>query len=237
MRIGRALEIGAWILGIVLLGQYATARAGFEHERVAGIRKYREATAAQHVPEAVPVLAHDAAQRIPEIDRTLWSEHRINAYAESIASTGAPEGVLSIPALQLEVPIYPGVTEINLNRGAAHIEGTTALSQFGNIGIAAHRDGFFRKLENIAIDDEVSLETEGRTLRYRVVDISIVSPSDVSVLAPTGIPSITLVTCYPFYFVGSAPQRYIVRAELASTMGADANTVGELLIAKFKFSK
>jgi sortase A len=140
--------------------------------------------------------------------------------------------VLSIPALQLEVPIYPGVTETNLNRGAAHIEGTAALSQSGNIGIAAHRDGFFRKLKGIAIDDEVVLEAGGRTLRYQVVGISVVAPSEVSVLAPTATPSITLVTCYPFYFVGSAPQRYIVRAELVMVSGADALAVGEFLQTK-----
>lgn len=232
MRNGRALEIGAWILGVVLLGQYVAARAAFEHERVAGIKTFREATESQLVPEAAPELAHDTAQSMPEIDRTLWSEQRISAFAESAASPGVPEGVLSIPALQLEVPIYPGVTEINLNRGAAHIEGTAALSHSGNIGIAAHRDGFFRKLKNIAIDDEVSLEAGGRMLLYRVVDISIVSPSEVSVLAPTETPSITLVTCYPFYFVGSAPQRYIVRAELVSTTGAVATAVGEFLKTK-----
>lgn len=214
MRIARSLEIGTWILGVALLGQYAMARAVFEHARVAGIETFRAAT---NLP------------RTPEIDRTLWSEHRINAFTESAASPAAPDGVLSIPALLLEVPIYPGVTELNLNRGAAHIEDTAALSDSGNIGIAAHRDGFFRKLKDIAIDDVVSLEAGGRTLHYRVVDISVVAPTEVSVLDPTETPSITLVTCYPFYFVGSAPQRYIVRAELIMATGADGMGVGEFL--------
>jgi sortase A len=142
----------------------------------------------------------------------LWSEQRVAAFG---ANAGPPEGVLTIPSLQLEVPVYSGTSDINLNRGAGHIEGTAPLSDVGNIGIAAHRDGFFRKLKDIAIGDEVALEVRGRTLRYRVVDISIVMPSDVHVIAPTEIPSVTLVTCYPFYFVGAAPQRYIVRAELS----------------------
>jgi sortase A len=131
-----------------------------------------------------------------------------------------PEGVLRIPSLRLEVPVYEGTTEINLNRGAAHIEGTASLAPGGNIGIAAHRDGFFRKLKDITVDAEVLLDTVDGSMRYRVVEIGIVRPTDVRVLANTAVPSITLVTCYPFYFVGSAPRRYIVRAELADPQDA-----------------
>ena len=124
-----------------------------------------------------------------------------------------PSGVLRIPSLDLEVPIYSGTSAANLDRGAAHIEGTSALGGAGNAGLVSHRDGFFRKLGDIAIGDELELETAGGRLSYRVVDLAIVSPRDVHVLAPTGTPSVTLVTCYPFYFVGHAPQRYVVRAE------------------------
>lgn len=210
---GRIVEIGAWVLGVTLLGQYAVTRAAFEDARLTGIESFREASQSTLVDTAP---AADAAQPAHQIDRSLWSENRINAFTGSAENPVLPEAVLSIPALQLEVPVYAGVTEFNLNRGAAHIENTAALSDFGNIGIAAHRDGFFRKLKDIAIGDEVDLDVGGRTLRYRVVDISIVMPSEVSVLDPTETPSITLVTCYPFYFVGSAPERYIVRAELVN---------------------
>jgi sortase A len=215
MRIGRAVEMSAWILGIALLSFHAAARLSFERARVAGIEAFREASVSQPVSQAQAAVAEPAVSREITVDQSLWSEQRSAAFAASVANAGPPEGVLAIPSLQLEVPVYSDTSEINLNRGAGHIEGTAPLSDVGNIGIAAHRDGFFRKLKDIAIDDEVSLEVHGRTLRYRVVDISVVAPSDVHVLASTEIPSVTLVTCYPFYFVGAAPQRYIVRAELS----------------------
>lgn len=125
----------------------------------------------------------------------------------------SPEGVLRIPSLHLEVPIYAGATELNLHRGAARIEGTSGLNQGGNVGIAGHRDSFFRKLKDLRLGNEIDVEVDGRVLRYRVVEIRLAAPAESSVLAATPVPTITLVTCYPFYFVGHAPERYIVRAE------------------------
>jgi sortase A len=212
MRAGSLIELSAWILGIALLGTYAAARVSFESARVAGIAAYREPSAAPAPPGKA---AADASQTTPaaiDIDQSLWSEQRIKAFADTDPDTGRIEGLLRIPALRLEVPVYSGTTDLNLNRGAGHIEGTARYSDAGNIGIAAHRDGFFRKLKDIAIDDELELDVGGRTFRYRVVDLAVVSPQAVEVLAPTDIPSITLVTCFPFYFIGTAPQRYIVRA-------------------------
>ena len=95
---------------------------------------------------------------------------------------------------------------------SADIEGTALPGTDGNSGIAGHRDGFFRGLKDIAARDAIELETiEGKQM-YRVERTWIVEPADVSVLDPTPVRSLTLVTCYPFYFVGSAPQRFIVRA-------------------------
>jgi sortase A len=88
----------------------------------------------------------------------------------------------------------------------------------GNVGLAGHRDGFFRGLKDIQPGDEIEVEAIGRIDRYRVERTWIVNPEDVSVLDPTGEPSVTLVTCYPFYFVGSAPQRFIVRAVRIGTI-------------------
>jgi sortase A len=125
--------------------------------------------------------------------------------------------VLRIPRLTLEVPVYGDTSDLNLDRGAGRIPGTAGLEQSGNIGIAAHRDGFFRKLKDVELGMVIILEHSGRAQRYHITEISIVSPEDGSVLAPTDKPSVTLVTCYPFYFVGSAPQRFIVRGELDET--------------------
>lgn len=211
MRIARTIEAVSWILGIALLGGYAAARVSFEHARQAGIEMFRQDRQAQ---EAVPPLARPGPPAAPAVDQSLWSEQRIRAFAASAAGPGRPEALLRIPEIGLAVPVYAGVTDANLNRGAAHVEGTATLTSGGNIGIAAHRDGFFRKLKDVAIDDELELDVDGRTLTFRVVELSVVSPHDTDVLAPTASPSVTLVTCFPFYFIGSAPQRYIVRAEL-----------------------
>jgi sortase A len=86
--------------------------------------------------------------------------------------------------------------------------------QLGNVGIAGHRDTFFRPLRNIRQGDMIALTTLEGEYRYRVVSTSVVSPSEVSVLRPTGEEVLTLVTCYPFYYVGSAPERFIVRAKI-----------------------
>ena len=86
--------------------------------------------------------------------------------------------------------------------------------QSGNVGIAGHRDGFFRGLKDVSAGDVLEVESLSGTDRYVIESITIVSPDRVDVLAPTAIPTVTLVTCFPFYYVGNAPKRYIVRAAL-----------------------
>jgi sortase A len=211
MRLRNWIEVCAWAGGLSLLVLYGAARTWSEAARADGLESIRDARLAslEANDETLGNSEHALA-----VDQSLWSKQRLLAFAESAGHPGHPSGALRIPSLELAVPIYDGTSEINLNRGAAHIEGTAELAAQGNIGIAAHRDGFFRKLEAIAIDAEIYLDVGDRSLRYRVVEIGIVMPTDVHVLAPTEIPSITLVTCYPFYFLGNAPERYIVRAEL-----------------------
>jgi sortase A len=204
------LELTAWTLGVALGSFYVGVRLWSSHERAQGIEEFRAARAAS-------LAAPTPQAAVPEsVDQSLWSMQRVAAFAASLTSPDVPKGVLRIPSLALAVPVYEGTGELALNRGAGHIEGTAQLSAEGNIGLAAHRDGFFRILKDIALDAEIQLDAGDRLLRYRVVDISVVTPEDVHVLAPTRIPSITLVTCYPFYFVGNAPQRYIVRANLTA---------------------
>jgi len=146
-------------------------------------------------------------------DQTLWSEKRIHEYQQSLALVqDRPEAVLKIDTLDIEVPVYNGTDDLILNRGLGRIIGTARFDQPGNLGLAGHRDGFFRGLKDIEIGDEILLHTDQGTTQYRVDSIVIVEPTDVSVLAPTEKPTLTLVTCYPFYFVGSAPQRFIVKA-------------------------
>jgi sortase A len=122
-------------------------------------------------------------------------------------------GRIEISRLDLSAVVFEGVDKTTLRRAVGHIPGTALPGQTGNVGIAGHRDTFFRPLRNIHRDDIITLTTLRGEFRYRVVSLRIVTPDTVSVLDPTGGEILTLVTCHPFYFVGSAPNRFIVRAE------------------------
>ena len=151
------------------------------------------------------------------VNFTLWAEKRIWAYKSSLLSkTDPPLAVLQIAKVQILVPVFDGTDDLTLNRGVGRIIGTAQVGEPGNIGIAGHRDGFFRGLKDISVGDEIDLIVTTARAAYVVDQIEIVSPADVHVLQPRSMPSITLVTCYPFYFVGDAPKRFIVHASLVS---------------------
>jgi len=146
-------------------------------------------------------------------DQSLWSVARIAAWRETLVDpTPPPLAVLRIPKIGLEVPVLRGTDERALDRAVGHIEDTSEPGTDGNAGIAGHRDGFFRGLKDVVAGDTIELDTREGTEVYHVERTSIVNPEDVSVLDQTSVPVLTLVTCYPFYFHGPAPQRFIVRA-------------------------
>jgi sortase A len=136
----------------------------------------------------------------------------------------APDGLIGrieIPRLDLSAIVAEGTDKTTLRRAVGHITGTALPGQPGNAGLAGHRDTFFRPLRNILQDDIITLTTLRGEYRYRVVSTRVVSPTEVSVLYPTAKEILTLVTCHPFYFVGAAPNRFIVRAErVAGSAGA-----------------
>ena len=121
-------------------------------------------------------------------------------------------GRIEVPRLGVSVFVVEGTSSTTLRRAAGHIPGTALPGEPGNVGISAHRDTFFRPLRNIRQNDIITLTTLLGEFRYRVVSTAIVNPSDVGVLNQREDEILTLVTCYPFYFVGSAPNRFIVRA-------------------------
>jgi sortase A len=148
-----------------------------------------------------------------KVDMTLWSPARVKAYKAAMERETPPTlAILRIPRLELEVPVYDGTSDAVLDLAAGRIEDTALPGTAGNVGIAAHRDGFFRVLKDIKEGDALVLDTPAATEQYRVEWIRITIPTDVSVIDPTPGSAVTLVGCYPFYHVGSAPQRFIVRA-------------------------
>jgi sortase A len=126
-------------------------------------------------------------------------------------------GRIDIPRLGLSVIVIEGVGATALRHAAGHIPGTAMPGQPGNVCISGHRDTFFRPLRHIRQDDIITVTTTLGEYRYRVLSTRIVRPSNVAVLAAGGNETLTLITCYPFYFVGPAPSRYIVRAERVGT--------------------
>jgi sortase A len=162
------------------------------------------------------------------VNFSLWSEPRIDAYKRTLAQHLLPAlAVLRVPKIELEVPVLEGTDDLTLNRGTGWIRGTARPEEWGNIGIAGHRDGFFRGLKDLKTGDTMDLVTRGRTDTYVVDDMRIVNPDDVSVLRRGVARSLTLVTCYPFYFVGSAPQRYVVHASIIHSPALNTATHGE----------
>ena len=127
---------------------------------------------------------------------------------------GGLVGRLEIPRLGVSVMVVEGINGGDLKRAAGHIPGTALPGQCGNVGIAGHRDTFFRPLHSVQRNDTVILRTLQGSYRYRVVSTRVVAPEDVQVLYPTGKDTLTLVTCFPFDYVGSAPNRFIVQADL-----------------------
>jgi sortase A len=202
------------IVGIILLAAYSIARLhGFLSSRLAMQGFDQARVAAGHT---------GAAGAVPEtIDFSIWSPKRVQAYRESLTTKlDQPLAILRIPKLRIEVPVFEGTDDLTLNRGVGWIVGTAKIGELGNIGIAGHRDGFFRGLKDIQVGEGMELIAPARTIRYAVEQIEIVQPEDVGVLEDRGAPSLTLVTCFPFYFVGDAPQRFIVHARLLSVEGS-----------------
>jgi len=129
-------------------------------------------------------------------------------------SAGVLIGRLEAPSVKMSTAVLEGTDDATLSRGAGHIEDTPLPGEAGNVGIAGHRDTVFRPLRNIQVGDPLELTTADRLYRYRISKTLIVGPDDVYVLDPTKNPMLTLVTCYPFEYIGHAPRRFIVQAQL-----------------------
>jgi sortase A len=121
-------------------------------------------------------------------------------------------GRMEIPRLRLSAVVVEGVGETALRRAVGHIPGTALPGGEGNVGLAAHRDTFFRPLKDLRVNDEIRFTTLTGDFRYEVELITIVEPDNVRVLAPSHDNVLTMVTCYPFSYIGAAPRRFIVRA-------------------------
>ncbi|HRQ63810.1 MAG TPA: class D sortase [Xanthomonadaceae bacterium] len=206
-----SVELACWLIGIGLILLFFAARVSGDWQHDRALVSFGEARVAAKARTEVPA--------IPAFD-PLADEG-----VEPLAASGAPDpapdsgdtsalpiAVLRIASIELQVPVFADTSERNLNRGAGWVEGTAPPHDIGNMAIAGHRDRHFRPLKDVAVGDVVVLESLTGERSYRVTTLAIVEPEDVSSLAATEDAAVTLITCYPFHFIGNAPQRFIVRA-------------------------
>jgi LPXTG-site transpeptidase (sortase) family protein len=183
----RVVERVLFVLGAVLLGWYLVQQAITAYEQAAANREF----------ESVHLAVDKPASTVPLLAR------------------GALVGRVEIPRVGVSAIVREGDDSATLRHSVGHIPDTALPGDRGNAGLAGHRDTFFRGLKDIRTGDRITMTTTNGVLEYIVGHTSVVDPEDVSVLSPTGRPTLTLVTCYPFYYIGSAPRRFIVQAELA----------------------
>jgi sortase A len=192
VRIVPAVQFACLGMGALLVSMVALARLDGELGRQSAIADFANST--------------------QEPDQSLWSPARVRDYQASLGLVAEePLAILRIPDLGLEVPVYVSDSELHLNRGAGLIAGMGLPDTGGNVGIAGHRDGYFRVLKDVQPGQRIEVETRLRRHVYRVTSMEVVDPDALHVLADSELPTLTLVTCYPFYFPGHAPQRFIVR--------------------------
>lgn len=198
----RWLERSLWIAGFALLGW-----VGFVHADGWLFQARAEASLEQALSRDAPA----GLDTLPGEGDDTGSPSASPASGLSLA-LGDPLGRLEIPRLGLSVMVAEGIQASVLRKAVGHLPGTPLPGPSGNVAVAGHRDRHFRPLKDVAPGDEVLLTTPDGTFRYRVEWTRIVDPGDVYVLEATEQPTLTLVTCYPFYYVGNAPERFIVRA-------------------------
>ena len=215
----RWAQVSTLVLGLFLVGWYLAARGHGQLASRAAIEDFRSQQVVRFEGELLERAADADLALSDPVDTSLWSEKRVRDYQQTLLTDSpAPVAILHVPDVGIEVPVFVGTEEWAITRGAGWIEWTAPPGEPGNAGIASHRDGFFRPLKDVAIGDSLILETPRGSISYRIESLQIVEPSDVSVLDPTEESTITLVTCYPFYFVGDAPHRFIVTASAESEM-------------------
>jgi sortase A len=193
------ITVGPVVLGLVIV-IYTNAIAGSQ-----------PAIAATEVDGATErVLAFNMSSFSP--DQSMWSD-KARAKFEKVKNDGnGPLAVIAINRLNIKGPVFEGTDRKTLDRGIGVVEGTVMPGEVGNVALSAHRDSYFRPLKDVILGDRIELRTQNGVLDFEVSEITIVDSQDISVLDQTDTTVLTLITCYPFYYVGYAPDRFIVRA-------------------------
>lgn len=196
----------------------ALGLAGLIFYSIVTVHTWRYQRAAKSKVEQMISIERPAVER-PSIERPSVAAEYVPDVTKPPA-IGDIIGRVDIPRLSLSAAVAEGDDDKTLGKAVGHLPDTPLpWHRRGNVALAAHRDGLFRSLEGIRLNDDVRIVTSRGAFHYRVTKTHIVDPDDVWVIAPTVTPTITLITCYPFSFVGNAPRRFIVQAELVEDLG------------------
>jgi sortase A len=232
VKLGKAVfrsgEMLSYFTGVLLTGFFVVQLAQGEVQRQDGIANFEQMAQADLQAGAVAPAQEEALDgeaaiqqslsALGEPDTSLWNAGRVTDYQASLKADLPPVlGVLEVPSVGLKVPVYSTNTELVMDRGAGVIDGMAYPHEPGNIGISGHRDGYFRVLKDVQVGDPIILQSLEGPKHFRINATRIVPIKDKTLLRDTDEQTVTLVTCYPFYFVGHAPKRFIVTASLDTT--------------------
>jgi LPXTG-site transpeptidase (sortase) family protein len=185
---------------------------------VVTVRAWRHQRAAKSQVEQMISIGRPTAPRHPNAAAALGAAPAVRDDISGVSKPLEPGDIIGrvdIPRLKLSAAVAEGDDDKTLGTAVGHLPDTPLpWHGRGNVALAAHRDGLFRSLEGIRLNDDIRIVTSRGEYHYRVTKMHIVDPDDVWVIAPTDTPTVTLITCYPFSFVGNAPRRFIVKAEL-----------------------
>ena len=195
VRLRKPAEYLLWLIAIAALG-YCTAQYS-----AAAIHQSRQSARL----DALRADAQDGGARA-EMEKVGAGD----------ASAATLLGRIEIPRVGVSAIVEEGESDSTLAQSVGHLAGTALPGQTGNVALAAHRDTYFRDLEDIQNGDDVYFTTTTAIYKYKVDEVSVVTPDDVSVIAPSNDSRLTLITCYPFHYVGPAPKRFVVTARLAT---------------------
>lgn len=187
-RIAKWVEFCLWAMGCLALGYCAFLWGRAQYDQAEGN------WALEHTLPGDPMTVAGPSERPPD------------------RAEGSLVGRIDIPRLDLSAVVFEGTTDDTLARGVGHLKGSAGPGERGNLVLAGHRDTFFRELRNIREGDEVDIKGPQGEFEYRVESTTVVDPDQTEVLKPGDGATLTLITCYPFRYIGNAPQRFIVRA-------------------------
>ena len=224
-RVFGSAELLAYLAGVTLTGFFVVQIAQGEVQRLDGIADFQQisqsgdgqsgASNAQMHESAAAASGQPGFGDVGAPDTSLWAAGRVADYQASLtAELPLVLGLLEIPSVGLKVPVYSTNTDLVMDRGAGIIDGMAYPNELGNIGISGHRDGYFRALKDVQPGDAIVLQTLQGEKRFKIDATTVVAIDDIALLRDTDEQTVTLVTCYPFYFVGHAPKRFIVTASL-----------------------